>query len=63
MTFDDARKKHLGWLDRYYAALREKVADPQWCNEDWTPFKESFKSFVDRIELIRQLNQAEVEAK
>lgn len=62
MTFQEAREKHLKWLDLYYQNLRDAVADPAWTNDDWAVFKDRFKLFVDRIELIRQLNAAEVEA-
>ena len=62
VTFDEARQKHLAALDGHYQTLRKIVADPNWCNVLFPPFKKAFEDLKVELSSIERLNGAGVEA-
>lgn len=62
MTFADARERHLAELTGEFDAIRKIAADPAWCNDNYPAYKDAVKEFLSRLDVIRQLNEAEMEA-
>lgn len=62
MTFHEARAAHLDALDNAYRELRRIVSSPDWCNDNFPPFKEAVQSLTSRLAAIGRLNDAEMTA-
>lgn len=58
-TFDQKRQQHLASLDGAYQKIRTIVADPTWCNMQFSPLKDQIYLFNCHLEKIRTVNEAQ----
>ena len=63
MTFQQARDRHLANLDACFHRLREIVSDPTWTSSEYKEYVKAIGDTQATITLLRELNQAEMEAR
>lgn len=61
VTFEEARNRHLKKLKEQFFRLHEIVADTQWCNPTYPPYKDALDAIRDTTRDIGLLNAAEQE--
>lgn len=63
MTFQEARDKLLLKFDADVAALRNILADPELCNDEYKPLREAMEDIGWRVKDIIRLNNVEASAR